>query len=359
MLDDHAVSYGRQTNGKYIILLLALALTAMLGAWALEHKGTMQSALTGLLPHKQQPMDWQDAPCSGASSVLGCDDGAVLMTDGTLYHLDMDGMVTAQLDTGEDTLSPLSGSIPGAWGENTLYRWKDGAFSEISVETGILGACANENYIAVISKGSGYLTNTILLDALGQRQGNVGLTDAAMTELACTEDVLAGLCMNKLGQWSLRLYDFSGNLRTKIPLGGESRCHLLATQQGFVVMTAHTIRFYGANGTENGSFTLPKGVISCGTAAGENAVVLADCGNASTLYYISNAGNQLGETAISTPIRRINARPDRVYVLDYQTLRVYDRQGELQAGARAANLSPYGSDLWLVGNGEVSRISIS
>lgn len=363
MLDDHAVSYGRRTNGKYIILLLTLALIALLSAWALEHKGTIQSTLFRLLPQKQQPMDWQDAPCNGASSVFGCDDGAVLLTDGLLCHLDGSGTVTAQLDTGEDSLTPLSGSIPGAWGENTLYLWNDGAFSSIFVETGILGACADENHIALISKGSGYLTNTILSDALGQEQGSIGLTDAAMTELACTEDVLAGLCMDKLGQWSLRLYDFSGNLRTEIPLGEESRCHILGTEQGFLVLTAHRLRFYETNGTETGSYTLPKGTISCGTVAGEGAVVLADCGSTGTLYFISSAGKLLGETAISAQVRRLTGWSDRVYVLDYQALRVYDRQGELQAtliqGARAANLSPNGSNLWLVGNGEVSRISIS
>ena len=43
MLDDHAVSYGRQTNGKYIILLMLLALASLLGAWAMEHKGEVQS----------------------------------------------------------------------------------------------------------------------------------------------------------------------------------------------------------------------------------------------------------------------------------------------------------------------------
>ena len=53
-------------------------------------------------------MDWQDAPSNGASSVFGCKDGAVLLTDGTLYHLNMDGAVTALLETGEDLLTPLS-----------------------------------------------------------------------------------------------------------------------------------------------------------------------------------------------------------------------------------------------------------
>ena len=363
MLDDHAVSYGRRTNGKYIILLLALAMIALLGAWALEHKGIIQSALSRLLPKKQPSMDWQDAPSNGASSVFGCDDGAVLLTDGVLYHLDMNGAVTAQLDTGEDTLTPLSGSIPGAWGENTLYLWHNGAFSSIPMETGILGACANENHIALISKGSGYLTDTILLDTSGQKKGSIGLTDAAMTELACTEDVLAGLCMDKLGQWSLRLYDFSGTLRTEIPLWEESRCHLLGTEQGFLVLMARTLRFYAIDGTETGSYTLSKGTVSCGAAAGDDAVVLADCGSMGTLYFISSAGTLLGEAAISTPVRRLTAQSDRVYVLDYQALRVYDKQGELQTtlvqGARAANLSPSGSGLWLAGNGEVSRISIS
>ena len=182
MLDDHAVSYGRQTNGKYIILLMLLALASLLGAWAMEHKGEVQSTLARLLPETQQPMDWQDAPSNGASSVFGCKDGAVLLTDGTLYHLNMDGAVTALLETGEDLLTPLSGSLTGAWSQSALYLWKDGAFSEISVETGILGACANEKFIAVISKGSGYLTCTKIMNAAGETLGTIGLTDAAMTE---------------------------------------------------------------------------------------------------------------------------------------------------------------------------------
>ncbi len=363
MLDDHAVSYGRRTNGKYIILLLALALIALLTAWALEHKGNIQSTLSRLLLQEQSSMDWKDAPSNGASSVFGCDDGAVLLTDGILYHLDMAGTVTAQLDTGEDALTPLSGSIPGAWGKNTLYLWNEGAFSSVPVETGILGACATEKHIALISKGSGYLTNTILLDASGKKLGSIGLTNAAMTELAVTEDVLAGLCMDKLGQWSLRLYDFSGKLRNEIPLGEESQCHILGMAQGFLVLMAHSVRFYDIDGTETGCYTLPEGTVSCGTVTGNGAVVLADCGSMGTLYFISSAGKLLGETAISTQVRRLIARADRVYVLDYQALRVYDKQGGLLAtriqGARAADLSPHGSNLWLAGNGEVSRISIS
>ena len=192
MLDDHAVSYGRQTNGKYIILLMRLALASLLGAWAMEHKGEVQSTLARLPPETQQPMDWQDAPSNGASSVFGCKDGAVLLTDGTLYHLNMDGAVTALLETGEDLLTPLSGSLPGAWGQSALYLWKDGAFSEIPVETGILGACANENFIAVISKGSGYLTCTKIMNAAGETLGTIGLTDAAMTELACIGGAVYG-----------------------------------------------------------------------------------------------------------------------------------------------------------------------
>ena len=222
MLDDHAISYGRQTNGKYIILLMLLALASLLGAWAMEHKGEVQSTLARLLPETQQPMDWQDAPSNGASSVFGCKDGAVLLTDGTLYHLNMDGAVTALLETGEDLLTPLSGSLPGAWGQSALYLWKDGAFSEIPVETGILGACANENFIAVISKGSGYLTCTKIMNAAGETLGTIGLTGAAMTELACTDSALAGLCMDKLGQWSLRIYDALGTLRMELPLGAET-----------------------------------------------------------------------------------------------------------------------------------------
>ena len=363
MLDDHAVSYGRRTNGKYILLLMALALAALLGAWATEHTGVIQSTLSRLLPNQQQTMDWQDAPCNGASSVFGCGDGAVLRTDSVLYHLDMDGAITDQLDTGESELVPLSGSIPGAWGENTLYLWKDGAFSTISVETGILGACADDEHIAIISKGSGYLTNTILMDVSGNRLGSIGLTDAAMTELACTESVFAGLCMDKLGQWSLRLYDFDGMANAVIPLGEESRCHIIGTEQGFLVLGTHTLRFYGNDGTETGSYTLPKGILSCGTAAGENAAVLADCGSVSTLYLVSPAGKLLGETELTTPVRRLTAQADRVYILDYQALQVYDRHGGLlmtiPQGARAANLGHNGSNLWLAGNGEISRILIS
>ncbi len=363
MLDDHAVSYGRQTNGKYIILLMFLALASLLGAWALEHKGKVQSILARLLPVVQRPMDWQDAPCNGASSVFGGKDGAVLLTDGTLYHLSMDGAVTALLETGEDQLMPLSGSLPGAWCESALYLWKEGTFSEISVKTGILGACGNDDFIAVISKGSGYLTYTKLFDASGEMIGTIGLTDAAMTELACSDSALAGLCMDKMGQWCLRIYDTFGVLQTELPLGAESRCHILGTQQGFVVLGEHTVRCYSQDGEETGQFTLSQGTVSCGTVAGENVAVLADCGNANTLYIVSPKGSVVGEMELTAPVRRVTAQVDRVYVLDYQTLRVYDMQGRLlltaKDGARAANMVAYGSDLWLTGNGELSRKSIS
>ena len=363
MLDDHAVSYGRQTNGKYIILLLLLALASAFGAWAMEHKGEVQSALFRQLATAQEPMDWQDAPCNGASSVFGWEDGAVLLTEGVLYHLDQDGAITAQLDTGETEIWPLSGSLPGAWSESTLYLWREDALTQIPMETGILGAYANESRIAVISKGSGYLTCTKILDMTGQELGQIGLTDAAMTELVCTDEVLAGLCMEKSGQWSLRLYDLFGVPQNEIPLDEAYRCHLVGAEQGFLMLGEHIVRMYDQNGKETGRVTLREGTVSSGTMAGDTVAVLTDCGTSGILYFLSSSGSVLGKTTIPAPIRRVLAWEDRVYVLDYQALRGYDKQGGLLAtvkdGARAADLGPSGSGLWLIGNGEISRQPIS
>lgn len=91
--------------------------------------------------------------------------------------------------------------------------------------------------------------------------------------------------------------------------------------------------------------------------------MLADCGNASDLFLVSPEGTVLGETELTAPVRRVTAQADRVYVLDYQALRVYDKQERLlvtdQDGARAANMGPMAPTSGSTGNGEFSRKSIS
>ena len=167
---------------------------------------------------------------------------------GVLYHLDSRGNVMDRLDTGLAAVQLLSGHGPSAWSDNAVYCALPDGFASMDMPSGVLALDSDGRHISVITRGSGYLTVTKLLDFTGQETGQIGLLDAAMVETAVAGNVTGGLCVDTQGVWSLRLYDLAGTelLRRDLPDG--NRCHLKAAGEAFAVLCENTILFYDIRG---------------------------------------------------------------------------------------------------------------
>ena len=360
MLDDHTAVYGSQTKWKWMIILLVLAgLTLAAGfltaqpSWKERLRGRGEALLAEELP-------WTDFPCDGTSKIAAAEHGAVLSCGGVLYELDSRGCVTARLDTGLAETQLLQGAAPVAWSGSAVYLTRSDGFAAIDIPSGVLALAGNESHISVITRGSGYLTVTKLLDLTGKETGHIGLLDAAMVETAVAGEVTAGLCVDTRGAWSLRLYDSAGTelLRHDLPDG--NRCHLKAAGEAFAVLCECTILFYDIQGKKLGSAALEQGFPELWCADAEGAVLCFGSGGGSTLLRFDLEGHLTGTAAHSGPIRDIALGNGKLYVLDYQRVTVYDNSGRLlereAAGARAAAMAPGGGGLWLAGNGEIAKI---
>lgn len=355
MLDDHTGVYGSRTKWKWMIILLALAIgfwTAQ-PLWKERVHGYGEALLSEALP-------WTDFPCDGTSKIAAAEHGAVLSCGGVLYELDSRGGVTARLDTGLAETQLLQGAAPVAWSGSAIYLTSSDGFTAIDIPSGVLALDGNESHISVITRGSGYLTVTKLLDLMGKETGHIGLLDAAMVETAAAGDVTAGLCVDTLGAWSLRLYDSTGTelLRHDLPDG--NRCHLKAAGEAFAVLCECTILFYDIQGNELGSAVLEQGFPDLWCTDAEGAVLCYGSGGCSTLLRFGLEGRLTGTAVHSGTIRDIAQGNGKLYVLDYQGVTVYDNSGQLlereAAGARAAAMAPGSGGLWLAGNGEIAKI---
>lgn len=358
MLDDHTAEYGRQTKWKFIIVLILLALAAMAGAWAAEHWTVLRQQLK--FRGNETNLDWQEASCDESTKIIALSHGALLIDGGMLRHLGDSGRLTDTLDTGAEQLSPLSGSSAGAWSEEALYRWTEQGFAVTPVPAGILQADVWNGEAAVISKGSGYLTRTLIFGVDGAETAAIGLTDSAMTQIALTEHALGSICAEADGGWSLRIYEKDGTERVNLPLEAGEQCQLRACGSGFAVLAEQSLRFFDEAGTETGAYALEMQHVSHWAADDGWAALLLGSGGVQRIVTVDDRGNVLGEGSHTGVVRDMAAESGRLYILDMQCLSSYNMQcRQVTAspqGARAAGLSACDRRVWLVGNGELCRI---
>lgn len=358
MSDDHTIAYGRRTKWKFMILLLLLALASMAGAWAAEHWTVLRQQLK--FRGNETELDWQEASCEESTNIIALSHGALLVDGGMLRHLSDSGSVTDALDTGAEQLSLLSGGSAGTWSEEALYRWTEQGFAVTPVPTGILQADAREGEAAVISKGSGYLTRTLIFGADGAETAAIGLTDSAMTQIALTAHALGSICAEADGGWSLRIYEKDGTERANVPLEAGEQCQLRACGSGFAVLAEQSLRFFDEAGTETGAYALEMQHVSHWAADDGWAALLLGSGGVQRIVTVDDRGNVLGDGSHTGVVRDIAAESGRLYILDMQRLSGYNMQCRQvyisPQGARAAGLSACDRRVWLVGNGELCRI---
>ena len=360
MLDDHAGMYGSRTKWKLTVILLVLAGLALAVGYFTARPFWKEQICSSGKALLAEAIPWTDFPCDGSVEISALEDGAVISCGGVLYHLDSRGNVMDRLDTGLAAVQLLSGRGPAAWSGNAVYCALPDGFASMDMPSGVLALDSDGRHISVITRGSGYLTVTKLLDFTGQETGQIGLLDAAMVETAVAGNVTGGLCVDTQGVWSLRLYDLAGTELLRRDLPDENRCHLKAAGEAFAVLCENTILFYDIQGNEVGSGTLEQGFPELWRTDAEGAVLCYGSGGCSTLLRIAMEGHLVGTVAHNGSIRDIALSDGKLYVLDYQCVTVYDNSGRLlereAAGARAAVMAPGRGGLWLAGNGEIAKI---
>lgn len=366
MWNDAALGAGRQIKWKYIIALLALAGACLWAAW-LGAEG-VELALTRLQGRGRTPVDWREFPCAPEDKTAPLSGGgAAVCLGGTVTVMDNGGGEAYSLETGEEDLCLTGDSAAAAYvpGGKTLYWMGEWGWREMTFPLGVYGAFpGEEDALAVLTTGSGYLTKIVFYDSAGKVTGEIGMTDRIMAAGGfCQEDRrFWALCISGEGRWSGEVYDMTGERLCSVPL--ENPRQILSCGTGAAVLTATELIFFTGDGLETGRYSLegaPPSQWRCSETGW--ALLVWQRGRQTVMKTVSREGTLLGETVLDGPVRDVEVCGNVLYALDLQTLGVYDKQCSLLDscgdGARAAGLTAFSGGCWLFGSGEVKQYLIS
>jgi hypothetical protein len=365
MLDDASVK-GRQTNRKFIVLLLLLALTAWMSAWGLSN---LDSVSSGIQKFKNRIFggtpQWQAAACTPETKAVRLGNGVCMITDGTISVMDDQGQVQYSLDTDAKTLG--GGAIAYTPLGKTLWLLETDHAETLNLSGGVdVAVTGTEGCIAVITAGSGYLTMTEIYDASGQLLGQIGLTDAAMAAAAflSKDQLLAGLCVLKDGSWELRYYGIDGRIKRSIALEDLTYRGIYACGNGVLVENEEKVQFFNEAGDQSGCYAWDSESLAALACSQEGYAVLAlSRGSTYELRTIGTDGSLWGNAQLDGPIRGLSVCGNTVCILDFDGLEVYDRHCEptkiFPEGASAATVVAEEHSCWLLGDGEVLHLGFT
>lgn len=355
-----AAKVGRQTNWKYVMFLLIMAMAALVCGWAVEH--SPEIGLIDLRRSCSLEGKWVEAPCTAETEAAAVGDMLYLTAGDTLTVLDSDlRTVYSRTFFGEVVLDTGGFAVASAPLEKALCILDEDDVKVLELSGGIDAVFVGDDRFAVITSGSGYLTNTLLYDESGCLTGQIGLTEEAMVSGAFAEEVFAALSYGKDGRWYLGWYSPEGKELRKSAVDAEICFELRTVGQMLVLRTEDGLLFYEKEGS-----LLER--VSFGTAeflswdSGEQdylALVVASRGKY-RLKTLSESGQLLGEAELPMEIRDLEVSGRRVYILDPEALRIYDAFCDLKTviaqGARAVQIAAAEEKIWLPGNGELMEL---
>lgn len=359
MLDDALSISGRQTKWKYAIILFMLAMAALGAAWALEHwpEGRYFGrtlSLEGV---------WKESGCGRETTALALEDRLYLADDDTVTVLDENSNAVYSLE-GESGLRLSGESIALAYvpGGNSVHIFGRETSRTLSVPGGVDALAAGETCFALITAGSGYLTQTDIYDYEGRLLGRIGLKSSAMVRCAFTGSYLAALCYGTDGLWSLNFYDSDGTACLHVSLEAEICYDLCPVGEQIAVFTADELLFFDEAGLCTGNYLLGSGEILAWDTGEKGYLALALRSQGKyQLKTFSQGGALLGEAELPLEIRALEVSGSSVCLLDMEGLRVYDAFCHFMSvsgeGARAVSISATEKGLWLLGNGEMMYLN--
>ncbi len=357
MLDD-AVSYGRQTKWKYVMLLISLAGFALGTLWGLEHRQEFLRLGKTLSTEGL----WHTSGCSAETSALALEERLFLADGATVTVLDEDLGPVYTLEA-ENGLRLTGGSMALGYvpcGDRVYILDSMGQHS-VRISGGVDAVIPGESSFAVITSGSGLLTRTKIFDYGGDLTGSIDLKDSAMVRGCFVGDRLAALCYGTDGSWRLDFYTASGTQEYSLPLYAEICYDLITVGESIVLWTADELLFFDETGQCVGDFLLGSGEILTWATGGRDYLALVLCSRGEyRLKSFSQDGQVLGEAVLPMEIRALEVTGTSICVLDFENLRVYDAFCDLQSvsgeGARAVTMTATDKALWLLGDGEIMQL---
>ena len=349
---------GRQTKRKwrYALYLLALAGLTLALAWGTAHPGKAESIAAGLerrlLPGRSE--EWISLPGAGAS-YGALDHGLIRAGAGQICAMDPEGNALWRLEAEvEDPVIRPGGGFAAVYepGGRTLWIAGMEGAETISVPQGIdQAAVGPEGRAAVITCGSGYLTETRLYDPAGVCRKTISLRDSAMAMMAWCGETLASCVVTGEG-WLLRLDGPETELT--VPLTAELVYDLQAMGEDLALWTDQGISCYDRLGRMLWQESIPDGQVLDWDCGAQAALLI----RRDSAYHILLLSPD-GKPTLSPPLPRrpqlLRLCNNYICLLDRQSLLVYDKQGVLREsyvpGGRAAAIAALEDGVLLVGGG--------
>lgn len=365
MWDDAVLVQGRHTKRKwnYVCALLLIAALGIFGALLLELPIISQRAVEWIQSRISPTAaeDWIELSwCGDVTALTG--DRIVSAGEGQVCIFSLEGQLIQRLDADfKDPVAASAGDYAVVFepsGNELLFITPEDC--EIrSIPTGVDGAAVSpRGQLAVITAGSGYLTETKLFSPEGECLNSIGLTDGAMAMIVFLSDgTLASCCVSAEGRWYLRLD--RGEAYQEILLGTALVYDIKACANGVALWTSDGIQFFSSTGTALGEFRLNSDAI-LDWACGDCAALLVRRYGSCRLMTVTPEGTTQESAPLERPPEALSVCANRVCLLDSEALLVYDNSCTLkrraQCGARAGEILTAESCVFLLGDRELLRI---
>ena len=343
---------GRGTKRKWKRLAaLLMAATALSAAWLAAHPEIIGHAARyvrqRLIPaHAGQ---WVEFPGSGSACAMA-GDTLITQETGRICAFDPEGRLRWSEETalGEPMLRSCGGRAVLYEPGGTELRLADrSGLRTLPVSSGIDAAVlGSDGQAAVITAGSGYLTETWIFDPKGSRRASRGFSDRAAVFAAFLENgQLAQCCLSPAGQWSLLMEEMD-----PIPLTAELVYDMRTCGDGVALWTCDGIELYDEDGRRAGALAARGQMLDW--ACGSFAALLCREAGSYRLLTLWPGGSGESETLPEAPLELAVTR-DRAALLGRETVTVLDRSGTLlrRSPAGAGHIFNVGDGLILVGDG--------
>lgn len=355
MWDDALIFSGRQTKWKCALSLILLAVLAIMAALLLERGQNLRFYGIGL----KTEGTWQGFACTPDTKAIAQENRLFLLEDDRISVLDQN-LKTLYTVSADRDMMLMSGEKMIAFspmGKQVLLL-DDQAQITVPVSGGVDAVAAGQHGFAVITSGSGCITRSKILDYDGTVTGQIDLKESAMLRCAFSGELLAALCYDEEGVWSLEYYTRQGEKMISVPLAAEFCYDLISVGTGIAVYSSDGLLFFNEQGSAQEEHLLGTNEI-LHWAADEKGYLAVVCRSRGQyrLKTLSETGELLGEAVLPMEIRDLEVSGSNVCVLDNEQLQVYDAFCRLlrtsQDGAGAASITAGGNILWLVGDGEI------
>ncbi len=350
----------RQTNWKYVMILVVLALGAMVMAWSMEHPWNVKK----LLPARELLLDgsWTPAEVSAHTQLFSLEDGLAVNQGNQICVLN--GALVEVYDresAGDMVVS--SGGFCAAFTPQSreLFLLEQSGSRTLELSGGVDAVFVGENHISAVTAAPGCISKILLFHRDGTRVGEISYRDEAVA--------FGGFFPGDTGFWSLSFctdglwrfgcYGLTGeevrriSLETDVILGAVTFGEhvVLRTRDGLVFLDPHGNEIHSVSfGTwEFVLWNTDKILTAALCSRGQYKIIT-----------LSGDGTQIWEAIAPLPVRDLEVLGERVLVLDQENILVYDGLGNPETvstlGARTASMVSGNGTLWLLGSGEIMKL---